>query len=263
MGTILDKILDVKRKEVVEMKNSVQHVGNPPHTQNSLLKRIEKGSDMTIIAEFKRASPSKGDINLGVSPEIQAQKYMAAGADAVSVLTDQTFFKGSYKDLAAVRKHIKAPILCKEFIIDQIQIDAARSAGADVILLIAAALDDEKLHELYHYACEKDLEVLMEVHNEEEAERVLQTANPLIGVNNRDLKTFKVDLGTTEKVAALIKKEGRYLISESGLKTSKDVERVAAFGANGILVGEAFMAHHDPAEAIRQMKLSIREEVVE
>ncbi|MFE5278718.1 indole-3-glycerol phosphate synthase TrpC, partial [Bacillus cereus] len=143
------------------------------------------------------------------------------------------------------------------FIIDPIQIDVAKNSGADIILLIAAALDDKQLHNLYQYAKEKGLDVLMEVHNEAEAERVLKTDNRLIGINNRNLKTFEVNLGVTEYLAPFIREEERFLISESGIGTIEDVERVAAAGANGILVGETFMKHQNPSEIIKVMKIPL------
>ncbi len=261
METILDRILEAKRKEVKILKERA----NPPLSSalkhRSFLAQLEKSTEMSIIAEFKRASPSKGNLNLDADPRIQAKIYMEAGADAVSVLTDHAFFKGSLGDLEAVRLAIDKPVLCKDFIIDPIQIDAAKGAGADIILLIAAALADDKLHELYEYAQENGLEVLMEVHDEREAERVLKTDNRLIGINNRNLKTFEVDLAVTESVAPIIKKEGRFLISESGIKTIEDVERVQRAGANGILVGETFMTHSYPAQVIKAMKLPLKTEV--
>lgn len=259
METILDKIIAVKKEEIKVLRNSLQTFTSVSAPRRSLIEKLEQANDISIIAEFKRASPSKGNINSDVDPKVQAKLYTEAGADAVSVLTDETFFKGSLQDLEAIRSSIVQPILCKEFIIDTIQIDAAKQAGADIVLLIAAALNDDKLHELYQYAREKDLEVLMEVHDEREAERVLKTDNRLIGVNNRNLKTFEVNIGVTEKIAPLIKREGRFLISESGMKTVEDVERVAKVGANGILVGETFMKHSSPKDAISQMKLPLVE----
>jgi indole-3-glycerol phosphate synthase len=259
METILDKIIAVKKEEVKVLRNTLQTFTDVTNQRRSFIKKLEKANDISIIAEFKRASPSKGDINSVVDPKVQAELYTKAGADAVSVLTDSTFFKGSLQDLTVVSSTTENPVLCKDFIIDSIQIDAAKQAGADIILLIAAALNDEQLHKLYQYAREKDLEVLMEVHDEIEAERVLKTDNRLIGVNNRNLKTFEVNLEVTEKIAPLIKREGRFLISESGMKTMEDVERVAKVGANGILVGETFMKHSSPEEAIRQMKLPLVE----
>lgn len=259
MENILDKILAVKQKEVKALKERINPLVNDSLSKRSFLEKLENATEIAIIAEFKRASPSKGDINLNVDPKEQARLYTEAGVDAISVLTDQTFFKGSFSDLEKVRSSVQVPILCKDFIIDRIQIDAAKQAGADIILLIAAALSDQELNDLYQYGMEKDLEVLMEVHNEDEAERVLKTSNKLIGINNRNLKTFEVDLLATEKIAPLVKKEGRFLISESGLKTAGDTQRVAQAGANGILVGETFMRHLNPREAIKEMKLPLVE----
>lgn len=259
MESILDKIIAVKEQEVIALKEKVNPLLKGSYVKRSLLEKLEKANEISIIAEFKRASPSKGDINLKVDPIEQARLYTEAGADVVSVLTDHTFFKGSLTDLEKVRSVVQVPILCKDFIIDRTQIDAAKEAGADIILLIVAALDDQRLNDLYEYGVEKDLEVLMEVHNEEEAERVLKTDNRLIGVNNRNLKTFEVDLRVTEELAPLIKKEGRFLISESGIKTIEDVHRVTSVGANGILVGETFMRHSNPQQAIKEMKLPLVE----
>lgn len=258
MTTILDNIIAVKEKEVKILKESFQF--EPiEFKRTSLIEKMASAKELAIIAEFKRASPSKGDINSNIDLSAQVQMYVDAGADAVSVLTDQTFFKGSLSDLELVRSTISQPVLCKDFIIDPIQIDAAKQAGADMVLLIAAALKDEKLNELYQYATEKDLDVLMEIHNEEEAERVLKTNNLLIGINNRNLKTFEVRLDVTEELAPLIKKESRYVISESGLGTIDDVKRVIAAGASGILVGETFMKHERPDEIIKAMKLPFSE----
>src|SRR5699024_8738257 len=149
-----------------------------------------------IISEIKRASPSKGAINTDVDPVKQATAYEALGASAISVLTDKPFFQGSMDDLRAVRAAVDLPILCKDFMIDPIQIDEAKAAGANMILLIAAALDDAALKSLYTYSLEQGLEVLCEVHNESEMERVLSLGATIIGINNRDLNTFTVDLNT-------------------------------------------------------------------
>lgn len=257
MEQILDKIIANKKRSLQHF--SLHDVPAAPEKRNkrsflAVLKRTER---MGLIAEFKRASPSKGDIHLGKNPVKQAESYVQAGADAVSVLTESRYFKGSYHDLALISAAVDAPVLCKDFIIDRVQIDAAQKAGADIILLIAAALDDNKLMELYEYAREKELEVLLEVHDEAEAERALKTGNLLIGINNRNLKTFKVDLSTTEKLVPLLKKEGRYVISESGIKTSADAERVRDAGADGMLVGEALMRHGDVKRAIAEMKIPL------
>lgn len=261
MTTILDKIIAEKRYEVEQLKKIDLYSRAEMRQTRSFISILEKATDVSIIAEFKRASPSKGDINPTIDPTVQTKRYVDSGASAVSVLTDTPFFKGNFADLKAVRKIIDTPLLCKDFIIDQVQIDMAKKSGADIILLIAAALDDRALDDFYQYATSLGLEVLMEVHNEKEAERVLKTGNRLIGVNNRNLKTFEVDLAVTEALASMIKKEGHFLISESGIKTREDVERVVKAGANGILVGEAFMSHANVKTALMAMKLPLREEV--
>lgn len=254
MATILDKIILQKKKDLGKLKEIDQSLKRTDHQKRSFIQRLKESQQLSIIAEYKRASPSKGDINTEIDPKVQTKKYIDSGADAVSVLTDTPFFKGTFEDLQSVRTVIESPILCKDFIIDPIQIDLADKMGADMILLIAAVLDDETLKIFYELARERNLEVLMEVHNEEEAERVLKTGNPLIGVNNRNLKTFEVDLAVTEKLAPMIKREGSFLISESGIKTIADVEKVAKAGANGILVGEAFMTDDNFSKAIKAMK---------
>src|SRR5690625_4348249 len=197
--TILDKIIAEKKKEVSKLKQKTIKKNNFPKIK-TLQERILERQTMSIIAEIKRASPSKGTINDSVDPVKQAIEYSKNGASAISVLTDTPFFKGTMDDLRMVREVVDIPILCKDFIIDKIQIDHAKSAGANIILLIAAALNDEDLIHLYNYARELDLEVLCEVHNEEEMERILKLNAPLIGINNRNLKTFEVDLKTTARL---------------------------------------------------------------
>lgn len=257
MGTILDQILAEKRKEVVVLK---QEIIDAPETasKRSFINKLGSGSELAVIAEFKRASPSKGDINIGQNPKDQALFYKKYGADAISVLTDNRFFKGSFDDLSAVRETVDLPILCKDFIVDEVQILKAKASGANLILLIAAAMDAERLQELFDFAEGEGLEVLMEVHNEEELEIALKTGAQLIGVNNRNLKTFEVDLGVTEKLAPLIKKAGKFLISESGIQSEDDVRRVIAAGANAILVGEAFMKAENLEGLLKAMKLPLQ-----
>ena len=259
METILDKIIAKKIAVVEELRNQKDVLQNSPViSKKSFVERLAKADQLAVIAEFKRASPSKGDINIGVDPKEQGLNYAQYGADAMSVLTDGPFFKGSYEDLERVSSAIPIPVLCKDFIIDEIQIDFAKAKGASLVLLIAAALDDTKLNRLYEYAIENGLEVLMEVHNEEELERALQTDCLLIGVNNRDLKTFDVSLEVTERLAPIIKEAGRYLVSESGIATQEDIDRVVAAGANAILVGETFMKASNLQETLTSMKVKIQ-----
>lgn len=259
MATILDAILSEKKIEVENLKMTQTRLDKKNNrTPCSFISILEKSDTLTIISEFKRSSPSKGEINSLLDPVEQTSSYVKCGASAVSVLTDHRFFNGSISDLKAARKAINVPILCKDFIIDPIQIDLAKDAGADIILLIVAAMDEKKLVELYQYAKYHNLEVLMEVHSEDELEIALKTGAKLIGVNNRNLKTFEVDLSVTEKLAPIVKQSGAFLISESGIKTIDDVKRVMKAGANGILVGEMLMRAEDLPSTLQQMKLPLQ-----
>ncbi|WP_419886886.1 indole-3-glycerol phosphate synthase TrpC [Neobacillus niacini] len=260
METILDRIINEKHKEVLKLRegDSIKIEAKP---RRSFIQKLQNAEEIAIISEFKRASPSKGMINNGVEPADQAARYEKAGASAISVLTDSTFFKGSFADLRAVREAVELPILCKDFIIDSSQIDQAAGYGADIILLIVAALDEDTLTQLYQYAISMDLEVLVEVHNQAELEIALKLGAQLIGVNNRDLKTFNVSLEVTESLAKLIKDAGAFLISESGIHYKEDVERVRSAGANGILVGEALMKSTDLAKSFQDFKLPLVDRV--
>lgn len=240
MTTILAKIIEKKKEEVAALRALPV-----PETQyvkaTSLTEKIQSQQTLGLIAEIKRASPSKGMIDADVDPVSQAITYEQNGATAISVLTDEHFFKGSMDDLRAVRKAVSLPILCKDFIIDEIQIDHAKAAGATIILLIAAALSDTQLQQLYTYASQQDLDVLCEVHNEEELLRVQAIGATLIGINNRDLKTFQVDLQTTQRLAQLIDSTACTIVSESGIASASDAQFVANYGAHAILVGETLM----------------------
>ncbi|PLR98814.1 indole-3-glycerol phosphate synthase TrpC [Bacillus sp. T33-2] len=256
METILDRIIARKRAEVAEMKKiATLHPENQGLPSRSLLETMKNSATISIISEFKRASPSKGDINIQADPAEQAVHYADCGADAVSVLTDANFFKGSFTDLNSVANAVPLPVLCKDFIIDKVQIDHAQASGASLVLLIAAALKREELFGLHRYAIESGLEVLVEIHDEEDLEKALAAGPKLIGVNNRDLKTFRVDLKNTEKLGPLVKEAGPFLISESGIKTQDDVRRAAAAGADGILVGETFMTSSNLKETFNELKV--------
>lgn len=190
-----------------------------------------------------------------VDPVAQAKKYEALGARAISVLTDKTFFNGSMEDLKAVRNAVDLPILCKDFIIDPVQIDQAKAAGANIILLIAAALSDTELKGLYDYAENRELEVLCEVHNEEEMLRVLELNPDIIGINNRNLNTFDVSLETTKNLASMVTNKETILISESGIKTQDDVVQVREAGADAILVGETLMQSADLSQTFQDLQI--------
>src|SRR5699024_6950638 len=253
--TILDKIIAEKKKEVKELINQTFDQQLDDKEIKPFSERIKEKETMGLIAEIKRASPSKGMINVDVNPKEQAELYEANGASAISVLTDMPFFKGTMDDLRTVRNAVDLPILCKDFIIDPIQIDRAKAAGANIILLIAAALKDEEFMNLFNYAREKELEILCEVNREEEMEKVLNLGANIIGINNRDLKTFDVDLKTTEKLASMVTDPETILISESGIKTKEDAQTVAASGAEAILVGETLMRSDDIAQTMNDLQV--------
>lgn len=259
--TILENIIAEKHKEVERLKSGNVFEEAVPRREvdvPSFYETARKSKTMSIIAEIKRASPSKGTINAAVDPIAQAKTYADNGAAAISVLTDKPFFNGSMEDLRQVREVVDVPLLCKDFIIDEVQIEQAKRAGANIILLIAAALDDETMKRLYEYALKRELEVLLEVHNEEEMKRALGLGAKLIGINNRDLKTFNVDLETTARLSRLIDEDDIVLVSESGLKTPQDVVTVRDAGARAILVGETFMRADDVGGAIRSFQVPLR-----
>lgn len=254
--TILEKIIKQKEKEVAVLKKrNFTHIYQPKNPIMSIKQTFSSSENLQIIAEIKRSSPSKGAINMHINPVEQAKKYEAFGAKAISVLTDHTFFKGSMDDLYAVRKAVNLPILCKDFIIDPIQIDQAKVAGANIILLIVAALSTTQLKELYHYAKKLNLDVLCEVHNGEEMQKALTIGAEIIGINNRNLKTFEVDLRTTEKLAPTIKDPSTLLISESGVKTRTDALRLSKAGVSGLLIGETLMQASNLDETFENLKV--------
>ncbi|WJE53868.1 indole-3-glycerol phosphate synthase TrpC [Bacillus cereus] len=252
METILDKIVEQKRKEVEVLYETYTPV-KKQRKSHSLVGALQK---FTVIAEVKRASPSKGDIHLHVDVLKQVKMYEECGAGAVSVLTDGQFFKGSFHDLETARVHSNIPLLCKDFIIDKIQIDRAYEAGADLILLIVAALSEEKLRELYAYVQKVGLEAIVEVHNEAELAVALELNPHVIGINNRNLKTFEVDLSTTENLGKRLNEENMLWISESGIHTKEDIVRVKKAGAKGILVGEALMTAPSVQDFFQSLKVT-------
>ncbi|QKE74256.1 indole-3-glycerol phosphate synthase TrpC [Arthrobacter citreus] len=259
METILDRIISQKRIEIKNLRAISRQIVND--TKNlSFIDHLKSADTLSIIAEFKRASPSKGDININLNPAEQAKRYEENGASAISVLTDTTFFKGSFKDLKIVRDAVNIPILCKDFMIDEVQIDIAKEHGANIILLIAAALPFTELNRLYQYAKQQNLEVLMEVHDEEDLEKALKIGPQLYGINNRNLKTFEVNLNVTEKLAPIIQAQGGFIISESGVFNEYDAKRVRDAGANGILVGEALMRSNDLSTNMKELMLPILKE---
>jgi len=261
--TILQTILDHKATLLPSMKENEPKFNIQPKKRVSLYDALRKSNTLQIISEMKRASPSKGLIAEGADPIEQAKKYENAGAICISVLTEEKFFKGSFEDLANVANTVDIPVLCKDFVMDPVQIDYAKAAGASVVLLIVAALDDKNLKSLYDYATNLELDVLVEVHNAEELERALAIQPRIIGVNNRDLKTFNVDLAQTEQLAERINSiPDIAFISESGIWNSKDATRVASVGARGVLVGESLMRSGTVEETLRSFQVPLSESVV-
>ena len=247
---ILEKIIAHKQQEVAEKKGlfppklleqSTYFEGKPVSLKKYLLREDKTG----IIAEFKRKSPSKGVINAHAPVERTTIGYMQAGASALSVLTDKEFFGGDAKDLMTARKFNFCPVLRKDFVIDEYQIVEAKSIGADAILLIAAALEPARLKELAAFARGLDLEVLMEVHNQEELENNLNEHLDVVGVNNRNLKTFEVSVETSKILAELIPNDF-VKISESGISDPATIVELKQHGFQGFLIGETFMRSGRP-----------------
>ncbi|GGO04369.1 indole-3-glycerol phosphate synthase TrpC [Saccharibacillus kuerlensis] len=256
----LDRIVETKRREVQQLKETLniaeaeRHIAAMPPTRGfeEALRR-PKRSNMALIAEVKKASPSKGLIREDFHPVQLAEAYEAAGADCLSVLTDRDYFQGSSEYLTAIRQAVSLPLLRKDFVIDETQIYEARLIGADAVLLIAAILPEKRLRELKTFAEALGLDTLIEVHNAEELETVLAvTDRGLIGVNNRNLHTFETSLKVTAELAALVP-ERALLISESAIRNAEDVAYVSANGAHGVLIGETFMRRPVIGEAVTEV----------
>lgn len=254
---ILDDIA-AKRKEQLRREmdavpfQAVKQAAEKAAPPLDFKKALKKGR-LSVIAEVKKASPSKGLICPDFHPARIAQSYEAAGADAVSVLTEEAYFQGAAAVLCEVRTAVKIPVLRKDFIISPYQIYEARAIGADAILLIAALLDTETMKEYKKIADSLGLACLMEVHNEEELEKVLDASAEIVGINNRDLKTFRVNLGTTARLARLIPPEC-VLVSESGFQSRGDVEKAEQAGADAVLVGEALMRSGNVPATLRELR---------
>ena len=256
--TILDEIVRWKRGEIARDKDTMSQaaiqteMAAAPPTRDFAAALGVPG--ISLIAEVKRASPSKGLLCPDLDPVAMGCAYESHGAAAVSVLTDERYFQGSLDDLRTVRQSIDLPVLRKDFVLDPYQVYQARAAGADAVLLIVAALDDGTLQALLHLVEDLGMVALVEVHNAAELERALSTdvshGRRIIGVNNRDLRTFEVDLGTTEKLRSMVPPES-LLVSESGIYSRADVERLAAIGADAILVGEALVRATDVRAKVR------------
>lgn len=250
---ILDDILQHKEAEVAE-RSRLRPLPEVMERARSApaVRVVEFRGPLSLIAEVKRRSPSAGELAPEVDPVRQAQTYERAGAAVISVLTDAAYFGGTLDDLAAVRAGVWLPVLCKDFILTPYQVYEARAYGADLVLLIVAALHDDVLRELYRLVLELGMQALVEVHDQHELARALAADAALIGINNRDLTDFSVDLLTTEYLAPLIP-DDVVVVSESGIGRKADVERVTRAGARAVLVGSALMRSGDPAAAIGEL----------
>ena len=260
MSDILQRIVAVKRDEVAQARRryglaelQAQAAAASPARgfAAALRARVEAGHP-AVIAEVKKASPSKGVLREHFVPADIARSYESGGAACLSVLTDERFFQGCAAYLQQARESCSLPVLRKDFLIDPYQVVEARAMGADCVLLIAACLDDGLMSELEACATEQGLDVLVEVHDGEELERALRLRTPLIGVNNRNLRTFEVSLDTT--IGLLPRVPGdRLLVTESGILARADVQRMRSAGVHAFLVGEAFMRAPDPGQALRDL----------
>lgn len=254
---ILSRIIEEKRRVVEEAKrikpleDLVREVKNIC-VRSSFKKSISRPHHINLIAEIKKASPSKGILRGDFNPVKIAMTYQANGAAAISVLTDERFFEGRLEHINKIKESVSLPILRKDFIIDEYQIYESVASGADAVLLIAELLSANEVIGFYNLAVSLGLEVLLEVHNEEDIEKALAADSNIIGINNRDLHTFKVDLGVTQKLIRLIP-QNKIKVSESGIKSYEDVMFLKSLGLNAVLIGEAFMEAEDIAAKMREV----------
>ena len=257
--TILDEILEHKRGEVAEAKRRVsaeemaERAKARPDAPRGFRAALASGAAPRVIAEVKRRSPSKGEIRADFDPARIAAAYEGAGAAAVSVLTDGRYFGGSLGALERVRAAVALPALRKDFVVDVYQLDEAAAAGADAVLLIVSSVPDEALAALHAHARMLALDVLVEVHDEAQMEVAGAIGADLIGVNNRDLRTFVTDLAVTERLAPGLP-EGALLVAESGIFEHADIVRLGAVGASAFLVGESLMREPDVGLALRTLR---------
>jgi len=260
MSDILQRILARKAEEIAErsarvpLADLVAQAADLPPTRGfaaAIEAKLEAGLS-AVIAEVKKASPSRGVIRADFDPAAIAASYAAGGAACLSVLTDADFFQGNEAYLQQARAACALPVLRKDFTVDPYQVYEARAIGADAILLIVAALDDAALLELALLAAELDLDVLVEVHDEDELERALDVPAPLVGINNRNLRTFETSLDTTLRLRARVD-DGRVLVTESGIHAPADVARMREAGIDAFLVGEAFMRAPDPGAELARL----------
>ncbi len=260
-SNFLENILTHKKNEVEarqsqiseqELKEQMKSVQPPISFAEALSK-----DGLAVIAEIKKASPSAGVIRANFDPVQIAQSYVQAGANALSILTDEQFFQGSLQYIEQVRAFVPGPILRKDFIIDPYQILETRASGADALLLIVAALEQERLYSLLNKTHELGLEALVETHSADELNIAVGAGAKIIGINNRNLETFRIDLATTEQIAPLAP-EGTVLVGESGLHTQADIQRMIRAGVDAVLVGTHFMKDPEPGIALQELMLAAK-----
>ena len=260
MTDVLQEICAVKRNHVADCKRrrpmdsvlDAAKTAAPPRGFAARLRRARAEGRYGLIAEIKRASPSKGLIRKDFDPERLARQYEAGGATCLSILTDPPYFQGADEHLSAARRAVDLPVLRKDFMLDPYQVAEARAIGADCILLIMAALEDDLAGELADRAREFGMDVLVEVHDEEELGRALTIDDGLVGINNRNLKTLKTDIETTRRLAPLVPGD-RLTVGESGLSNPADLASMAAAGVTTFLIGEALMSQSDVKAATRAL----------
>ncbi|HEX3185024.1 MAG TPA: indole-3-glycerol phosphate synthase TrpC [Pyrinomonadaceae bacterium] len=251
--SFLSEIIQRKRQRIASAKQAVPVDSFEIRPNSHRLRQALGGDGLNIIAEFKRRSPSKGPIRVNADLHAIVKSYEAGGAAAISVLTEEDYFSGSLDDLRAVKRSVDLPVLRKDFIVDDYQVYESAAAGADAVLLIVAALEDEKLVSLRKLVeDELGMDALIEVHTREELQRAIACGANLIGVNNRNLHTFEVSLETS---LALVTEApaGTMLISESGLNNSNDLARLHSAGYRGFLIGESLMRSENPEKALREL----------
>ena len=260
MSDILNQIVAVKRVEVdaaraqrsfASLRRDAEALGGQRDAVGALRAKLKTGN-AAVIAEIKKASPSKGVLRLDFEPADIAQTYAEHGASCLSVLTDKQFFQGSVDHLKQARASCQLPVLRKDFLVEPYQVYESRAMGADAVLLIAACLDDAQLRDMEAIAHGLFMSVLVEVHDTAELARALKLKTALIGINNRNLRTFEVSLGTTLELMGQLPAD-RLLVTESGITGRDDVLRMEAAGVQGFLVGEAFMRAEDPGKAMAQL----------
>jgi indole-3-glycerol phosphate synthase len=254
--SILEEILENTRQEVAVSKiiMPLEQLKAMPGFQRqcfSLVNALHR-EEVSIIAEIKKASPSKGVIRKDFDPTVLAREYAQNGASAISILTDKKYFQGNIRFISDVRASVSLPILRKDFIIDSYQLTEAKAFGADAVLLIAAALEPKQLHDLHDKANELGLECLVEVHNEQELATLDLKQVKIVGINNRDLSDFTVDVTTTLRVASIIPKDIT-IVSESGISNRADIDHLAAHGIHAVLVGESLMRAVNPGKALKAL----------